>query len=275
MAKHIDRYYHKLKKRGIKIIFLPQAFGPFNKRISLSIIRSVASYADLVIARDQESYNYLISALGENQKIKVFPDFTNLVSGRVSKEIYQTVSGKVCIIPNSKMVTYTSPRISQNYINFFKRVFSEAKTHGKGITLLNQAGERDDRICEEIKDQLDSDVAICSRPNALEAKGIIGASSLVISSRFHGVASALSQSVPCLVSGWSHKYLMLLKEYDFEKGMLDLGDESAALNKVREFIDETVNMKVRDHLANKSKTLKKKSEKMWEQVFEIIDGAEA
>ena len=270
--KKIDTYYHKLKRKGIKIIFLPQAFGPFNKRISLSIIRSVASYADLIVARDQESYNYLISALGESEKMKLFPDFTNLVSGRISNEIYQAVSGRVCIIPNSKMVTHTSPRISQNYINFVKKVFLEAKANGKEVTLLNHAGEKDDKICEEIKDQLDSGVELCSRPNALEAKGIIGASSLVISSRFHGVASALSQAVPCLVSGWSHKYLMLLKDYDLENGILDLNDESAALNKVSEFIDENVNTQLRDHLAKKSKALKKKSEEMWNSVFKIIDG---
>jgi colanic acid/amylovoran biosynthesis protein len=173
------------------------------------------------------------------------------------------------------MVTHTSPKIGQNYIDFFKKVFLETKTNGRRITLLNHAGERDDKICQEIKDQLDSDVELFSRPNALEAKGIIGASSLVISSRFHGAASALSQAVPCLVSGWSHKYLMLLKDYDLENGLLDLSDESAALNKVREFIDKTVNKQLRDHLAKKSKTLKKKSEEMWNHVFEIIDGTKA
>jgi polysaccharide pyruvyl transferase WcaK-like protein len=273
--KKIDTYYRELKRKGIKIIFLPQAFGPFNKRISLSIIHSVASYADLIFARDQESYNYLISVLGDSEKINLFPDFTNLVSGRISKEIHETVSGGICIIPNSKMVTHTNPTISQNYIAFFKGVFIEAKTSGKRIILLNHERERDYKICMEIKDQLDSDVELFSGLNALEAKGIIGASFLVISSRFHAAASALSQAVPCLVSSWSHKYPMLLKDYDIENGILDVSDKPAALSRVREFIDETENMKLRDHLAKKSKTLKKKSEEMWNKVFEIIDGTKA
>jgi colanic acid/amylovoran biosynthesis protein len=273
--KKIDIYYRKLKRKGIKLIFLPQAFGPFTKRISLSIIRSVASHADLIIARDQESYNYLISAIGESEKIKLFPDFTNLVSGRISKEIHEAVSGGICIIPNSKMLTHTSERISQNYIDFLKGVFIEAKTSGKRIILLNHEAERDYKICQEIKDQLNSDVELFSELNALEAKGIIGASFLVISSRFHAAASALSQAVPCLVSSWSHKYPMLLKDYDMDNGILDVSDKPAALSRVREFIDETKNMQLRDHLYNKSKTLKKKSEEMWNKVFEIIDGKKA
>ena len=270
--KKIDTYYRELKRKGIKIIFLPQAFGPFNKRISLSIIHSVASYADLIFARDQESYNYLISVLGDSEKINLFPDFTNLVSGRISKEIHEAVSGGICIIPNSKMVTHTNTAVSQNYIDFFKGVFIEAKTSGKRVILLNHGGEKDYKICQEIKDQLDSDVELFSRPNALEAKGIIGASFLVIASRFHAAASALSQAVPCLVSSWSHKYPMLLKDYGIENGILDVSEESAALNKVRELIDETANIQMRAHLMEKSKTLKKKSKEMWEKVFEIIDG---
>ena len=127
----------------------------------------------------------------------------------------------------------------------------------------------------DIKDQLDSDVELFSRPNALEAKGIIGASFLVIASRFHAAASALSQAVPCLVSSWSHKYPMLLKDYDVNNGIIDVSDKPAALSRVREFIDETKNMQLSDHLDNKSKTLKKKSEEMWNKVFETIDGTKA
>ena len=198
-----------------------------------------------------------------------------MVSGRISKEIHEAVSGGICIIPNSKMVTHTNPTVSQNYIDFFKGVFIEAKTSGKRIILLNHGGERDYKICQEIKDRFDSDVELFSRPNALEAKGIIGASFLVIASRFHAAASALSQAVPCLISSWSHKYPMLLKDYGIENGILDVSDESAALNKVREFIDETANIQLRDHLTKKSKTLKKKSKEMWNKVFEIIDRTKA
>jgi colanic acid/amylovoran biosynthesis protein len=111
--------------------------------------------------------------------------------------------------------------------------------------------------------------------NALEAKGIIGASFLVISSRFHAAASALSQAVPCLATSWSHKYPMLLRDYDIDNGIIDVNDTPAALSKVKEFIDETKNMQLRDHLANKSNILKKKSEEMWNKVFEIIDGTRA
>jgi predicted Zn-ribbon and HTH transcriptional regulator len=68
---------------------------------------------------------------------------------------------------------------------------------------------------------------------------------------------------------------MLLKDYDIENGILDVSDKPASLSRVREFIDETKNMQLRDHLTKKSKTLKKKSEEIWNKVFEIIDGTKA
>lgn len=270
--KKIDRYYRQLKKKAIKIIFLPQAFGPFNKPVSLSIIRAVGTYADLIFARDEESYDSLIGVLGDSEKIQLSPDFTNLVSGNILKEIHETVSGGICIIPNSKMVTDTDPIISQKYIGLLKRIITEINSCGRKVFLLNHAGEGDYKICRGIKDQLNSDVGFFSGLNALEAKGIIGASFLAISSRFHAAASALSQGVPCLVTSWSHKYPMLLKEYGIENAILHVNEESTVLNKVREFIDETENNQLRNQLTKKSKNLKKKSEEMWKKVFALIDG---
>ena len=269
--KKIDRYYRQLKRRAIKIIFLPQAFGPFTKPISLSIIRTVATYADLIFARDEDSYDSLIGVLGDSEKIQLSPDFTNLVSGNIPKAIHETVSGGICIIPNIKMLTHTDSITSQNYIGLLKRIITEINSCGRKVFLLNHAGEGDYKICREIRDQLDSDVGLFSGLNALEAKGIIGACFLAISSRFHGAASALSQAVPCLVTSWSHKYRMLLKDYDIENAILHINEESAALNKVREFIDETENNQLRNQLTEKSKELKKKSEEMWKKVFATID----
>ena len=271
----IDKYYGRFKGKKAKIFFLPQAFGPFKEGISLSVIRAVATHADLIFARDMVSYSSLTKALGESKKIQLFPDFTNLVPGKISKELEALVSGGICIIPNSKMVTHTDSTVGQNYVHFLKRVFVEVQSKGKRLFLLNHGGEGDYKICREIRDQVDSHIEVFSGLNALEVKGIIGASHLVISSRFHGASSALSQGVPCLVTSWSHKYPMLLKDYDIQGGVLDVRDGSTAIAEVMKYAEEPFNLKLRDHLAENSKKLKAKSEKMWDMVFEVIDRSKA
>src|SRR5262249_33913841 len=44
-------------------------------------------------------------------------------------------------------------------------------------------------------------------------KGILGTARVIIGSRFHALVGALSQAVPSVAVGWSHKYEMLLSDY--------------------------------------------------------------
>ena len=72
---------NRAKEQGTKIVFLPQAFGPFRSKISLDIIHKIYECSDLIMAREEVSANHLKNALDNISKIKVFPDFTNLVEG--------------------------------------------------------------------------------------------------------------------------------------------------------------------------------------------------
>src|SRR5690606_11778492 len=53
-------HFPKWKSHGIKVIMLPQAFGPFSDEKIRNNMRNILRNSDLVFARDPYSYDYLI-----------------------------------------------------------------------------------------------------------------------------------------------------------------------------------------------------------------------
>ena len=136
--------------------------------------------------------------------IKNYPDFTISVQGYVPDK-YSHLRNSVCIIPNKRMID-RGITTKEKYINFYCNIINTVNTENKTCYLLNHEGVEDLNLAKEIKKCLNSDIEIVTNLNALEIKGLISSSYLCISSRFHGVSSALNSKVPCLATSWSHKY---------------------------------------------------------------------
>src|SRR5690606_13731087 len=97
-------YYKGLKKAGTKIVLLPQAFGPFETDNGKKSVTIINQYCDLIYAREKQSYQYLVEAGANPDKVLKSCDFTFKVKGTVPDRYYH-LKGKICIIPNQKMVT--------------------------------------------------------------------------------------------------------------------------------------------------------------------------
>lgn len=112
-----------------------------------------------------------------------------------------------------------------------------------------------------------TDIEIITEPDSLKVKGIIGASKLVICSRFHGCVSALSQAVPCLGTSWSHKYERLFEEYAQQDALL-VADVSA--QGLRQKIQAMLNTPLTVEQQQRVATPKKHSEQLWQTVTVVI-----
>jgi len=258
----------ELKKRGVKVVMLPQAFGPFTDVNTKKIAQSILSQADRVFARDSISFEYCQSIMNSTP-LELCPDFTNLVTGR-AWEGFDPLEHEICFIPNSKMIEKTSN--GDDYINLMVKLLEFTKKQGNKPFFLIHEGESDKKLAYKMASQVDFDLPILEPVDPLKIKWAIGQSKVVVSSRFHGLVSSLSQGIPVLATGWSHKYQCLLKDYNVEGGLIDVvnGKESAEkylgllLSDDKEY--QRISSTIKQHGLRQKETV----ESMWDKVFSII-----
>lgn len=259
----------ELKNRGVKVIMLPQAFGPFKDAGTKKIAQNVLSQADKVFARDPISFEYCQSIMNPTL-LELCPDFTNLVTGR-AWEGFDSLEHEVCFIPNSKMLEKTTN--GDDYINLMVKLLEFTKKQGKKPFLLIHEGESDKLLAHKMAGQVEFDLPILEPIDPLKIKWVIGQSKVVVSSRFHGLVSALSQGVPVLATGWSHKYQCLLEDYNVEDALIDVVNGRDAAEQYLGLLlnDDQEYLSISDAIKRKGVKQKELVQLMWDQVFSIIN----
>jgi colanic acid/amylovoran biosynthesis protein len=276
-AKEVIRF----KQQGKKYIFLPQALGPFKSDEVRTLAKKVFSNADLVFPRDDESYQEVtkvlaeLTAEAESCHIQQAPDFTCLVEPEAFRDETQPLLEikTVCIIPNNKMVsTFHHKNASddeQGYIRFLVQAGKYYQPKGWRVVLLNHEGKEDQFICEQIAKELsikNNKIVIKDKLSAVGIKSFIGGVDAIISSRFHGCVSALTQGIPCLATSWSHKYQMLFQEYGVSQNVLDFKMTDVELEEKLALFTDNFTSQKKQCLQHADK-VKKQTRHMWQQVF--------
>ena len=259
----ILRGYHG---QGTKIVFLPQAFGPAEHPNTKRAFALLSKYADLIMPRENVSLSYLQKHHVDNSKLYKFTDFTSLVKGIVLEK-YAHLKNAVCVIPNLRMIDKGIITL-EDYVSILMEVMQSSMNKGFNVYLLNHEGIGDERLSYECSKRLGNRIEVVTGLKALEVKGLIASSYMCISSRFHGVASALNSCVPCLATSWSHKYEELFSDYGMENSVLDLKDLDACLSKVNEYLDKGNNKKIREHLALQVPRIQNETREMWNLIWD-------
>lgn len=269
-SKELAQSSKRWKKNGVKVILLPQALGPYTGSDIKSYVKQWANNVDLIFAREEESYKNLVSVVGKRNKIKTYPDFTNLVEGTLPKG-YVPSDKRVALVPNYRMLDKTSKEESEAYLPFMIRCAQYLVERNANPFVLVHEGANDYGLAERISESAGG-IPIVTETNPLNIKGILGSCDATIGSRFHGLVSALSQGVPSLATGWSHKYLKLFEDYAFDEGVVSvLIKEEELKEKIDLLVDPSKSKSLRVQLKQKSDELKLLSEEMWRLVFDEID----
>ena len=261
------RFFKLFTKKTLCVIYLPQAFGPFNFPESKEMIHLVHNFANTIYAREPVSFNYLKKEFPDSEKIKTAPDFTALCKSSSDNSIQLKPKGYVVIIPNARMVTHTSEDISSKYLDFMNQIVKELQEKNEHVVLLNHEGKDDETLINKINKIFNNDLTVITNIDGLSAKSIIKNSKLTISSRFHGVVSGLTENVPTLCTSWSHKYAELLKEHQCENNMLDINDTTSALKKVNDALFNPSNYTSKDGC---NALIELKIQNMWNDIWKQI-----
>ncbi|MDI2035765.1 polysaccharide pyruvyl transferase family protein [Paenarthrobacter nitroguajacolicus] len=209
-------------KLGVPVYMLPQAFGPFDETRDIS--GRLLESSRLVFARDPQSAQYLTDSVREKylkERIRTSPDFTGPLKGSFPSG-YSHLSGAVPIIPNWNIVERaTSPEQVRNYKLALAGIADAIRDTGARAYGLSHEGPRDSALLAEIAQLTRAPFEVVNGLDGLSSKGLIGSAPLVISGRYHAISSALSQGIPVVAHGWSHKYRWLLDDYRVEELLVD------------------------------------------------------
>ncbi|MFS1899395.1 polysaccharide pyruvyl transferase family protein [Vibrio cyclitrophicus] len=262
----LSKYLSHWKGKGKKVIMLPQALGPFTSQALKVEMENIFKHCDIAFARDDMSFEYSNGLKVGN--IHQAPDFTNICKGYLPRDLVNHELD-ICFIPNAKMLSMTVSHVSDNYINSLVDAIKQTQKIGRKPFLLVHEGIGDYEIAKAINEELEDKIEIFQYEDPKEIKGIIGKSNLVISSRFHGVVSSLSQGVPCIATGWSHKYQMLMNDYGCGNYLVD--NKSTLVDLVIELTTDEKFKVCKEIIDENSVIQKSLTNEMWKKVFNIID----
>lgn len=266
-VRHIRRW----KRAGRRYVLLPQAFGPFERPDVRDPMTELLAAADLVFARDRESLAHLHGLGGRVDHVRLAPDFTNLLHPDRSTPT-PSLRGHVVFIPNLRMVDKGMTGDANQYVERMAAMIGVIAGEGVQCSVVaHETGDVD--IARRIGVAVPGGVPVVVVADPLAIKAMLGEARLVVSSRFHGLVSALAEAVPAVGIGWSHKYAELMRDYASEDcigSSLEYGGD--VLHIVRRELQADAQEARRALLRVRAAAIKQESEAMWREVFELVAG---
>ncbi len=224
-----------------RYLFMPQSWGPFeNIRVRI-FTRSITKAAEIVFAREQESYNHLHNCnCFEPHKLFLAPDIAfqfHLKSTEPGKKLLEKIGLNnfstpfIVITPNVRIYERLEGKVLENIYSRALLDIIEYFTENTSCNIVlvpHEAsfwGDSDLELCnmlfDLVSDKKNRLFVLPSDASAEEVKAIISLSSFVIASRYHSLVAALSTRTPVTVIGWSHKYDGLMQCAGLEKWAID------------------------------------------------------
>lgn len=253
-------------RRHQTYIMLPQALGPFKKPGVAQKSRTLFQRAQLVCARDRQSHA-AVKELIDLPGLRLYPDFTVGVSPVLPVNL--TLPERfVAIVPNYRMLDKGE---GEAYLQFLRHALLAMQELGLRPAFVLHDAEEDKRVIDLVANSHSGEIPVLTDPDPRVLKGILSKADFVIGSRFHALVSSLSQGVPCIGAGWSHKYPELFADFACPDLLLsDLSDLAALRSKIQLLSDERTRRSIAGNIGEAAARIKERTNAMWGEVEALI-----
>lgn len=264
--KLVNKMNRRLRKKQL-LVLLPQAFGPFKNPEVSKWTRLLLGRSSLVCARDEHSLNEL-RALNTPTDVRLFPDFT--VGVKPQPDPSMTLPSEfVAIVPNKRMLDKGESDFA--YLHFLQQSVTSLLTLGLNPVFVLHDAYEDREVLARLEGAARS-VPVFEHDDPRVLKWILGKATFVVASRFHALVSALSQGIPCIGAGWSHKYPELFASFDCPDFLVSDLHHPAALEVVLNRLQTPENRRIQsERILTASGRIKQQNDSMWSEVFDLFE----
>ncbi len=255
---------------GVPVVKLPQAVGPLRGRVNRLAARVVLPRVRVVWARGAQTHEHIrhsgiariAVAVGDDIAFahRVEYSLTDEPGALALSRILQAlalrrqigdVRAVVGICPSS-VVAVQSRAQGGSYEPVLAGIVADLARDGVQVVLFPNATRADDAVGERNNDlpvirrvlsavgpvEGPAPFAVDDDIDASAVKAVIAACDVVLVSRFHAMVGALSQAVPVVVLGWSHKYAEVMARFGQEQRVTDYTALSA--EELRDAVDDAL-----------------------------------
>lgn len=262
---------------GTKTIYMPQALGPFTHKAFERYIPFIINECSVFYIRDKKSLEDVNNICSVNEE-RLQPDIAwnfnaegEEIDAILDKYQITLTRPAVCITPNLRVYE----RHGEHYLDYLSIIIDYLVNINYQVILLGHElrldSKKDDRfLCRLLNDQNEAATHIDEFLSAKQIKRIVGLCEFIISSRFHALIAALSQQIPAVAIGWSHKYSELLSDVGLPDNVLEITDAPYDVNAINSKLVEIV-----QRLDNQRKILSEKIPPIIKKSEQMLDGVVA
>ncbi|SDX36549.1 Polysaccharide pyruvyl transferase family protein WcaK [Ruegeria halocynthiae] len=204
---------------------LSQAMGPFNNPVNRFAAKWVLRKCTKVIARGEISLAHL-HQLGLQKceyvpdtsfALDVQPDLKLRARQEIARHLRRDKGERMVMISPSAVVQKYCESVGKDLVEILSEVVKTLHDRGIHCTLLPHStdtgiAKNDDlKIVTAIKDHVAANhslniAVLDAQGDPRWARALVAQADAFIACRFHSMIAALSQAVPVVIVGWSHKY---------------------------------------------------------------------
>ena len=264
---------------------LSQALGPFNNKINKTAAKWILNRCRKVIVRGEKSLENVRAIDIKNAEHYPDTSFALNINKNIRKKALDLVKKKVPTYNNTKLIIMSPSAVLESYcrktglnlVNEFCKTVHSLSMQGMHCALIAHStdtgiAKNDDlSVIRSIQKRYKSKYNIVittfdAKGDPRLARAIIGMSEVFIACRFHSLIAALSQAVPVISIGWSHKYQEAASSFWMEPYSIDYKHVNAQI--LIKHVNDLISK--RSSLVSKMKTEARSSKKKAIEGIKII-----